>query len=350
MDDINFSQQPAKLAFTKKVWITGGILALIVVCILLINTLFSVLLLILAGVLVAIYFLGFADILKKYLHCPARLSVVIAVIINIFLLIAFFWFVGDRLSTQVSQLSDSLPTIIQKAKTQMGQSAIGNRVLRYLNSSGSSVKTMEVVRRFFSSGFGVLLDLYIIFIFGLFFTAGSALYKKGIISLLPPGAKAKGLEIINELGKVLKKWLEAQIIAFFFIAVFTAIGFLILGMPLVFTLALIAGLSAFIPNFGPLLAFIPAALIALSQSPKTLVIVACIFIFVHLVENAVLLPLLQKKMVKVLPALTIFAQVALGLLGGFWGVLLAVPIIVVLKTIIIKVYIEPQQDRNLKVV
>jgi predicted PurR-regulated permease PerM len=109
-------------------------------------------------------------------------------------------------------------------------------------------------------------------------------------------------------------------------------------------------LSAFIPNFGPLLAFIPAALIALSQSPKTLVIVACIFIFVHLVENAVLLPLLQKKMVKVLPALTIFAQVALGLLGGFWGVLLAVPIIVVLKTIIIKVYIEPQQDRTLKVI
>ena len=59
----------------------------------------------------AIYFLGFADILKKYLHCPARLSVVISVIINIFLLIAFFWFVGDRLSSQVSQLSDSLPSV-----------------------------------------------------------------------------------------------------------------------------------------------------------------------------------------------------------------------------------------------
>ena len=218
----------------------------------------------------------------------------------------------------------------------MSQSTIGNKVLVYLNSSGSSVKTMEVTRRFFSSGFGILFDLYIVLFFGLFFTVGPTLYKEGIISLLPVKAKDKGLKIINELGKILKKWLEGQIIAFFFIAIFTGIGFLILGMPLVFTLALIAGLSAFIPNFGPLLAFIPAALIALAQSPKTLIIVACIFIVVHIFENAVLLPLLQKKMVKVLPAVTIFAQVALGLLGGFWGVLLAVPIIVVLKTMIVK--------------
>ncbi|MEO6843722.1 MAG: AI-2E family transporter [Ginsengibacter sp.] len=346
MADSDPSQQPDKLTFTKKVWIAGGIISLIIVFILLITTLFSVVLLILAGVLVAIYFHGCADILKKYLHCPSRLSVVISIITNVLLLIAFFWFVGDRLSTQVSQLSDSLPTIIQKAKVQMSHSAIGNKVLQYLNSSGNSEKTMVVAKRFFSSGFGILLDLYIIFIFGLFFTAGSTLYKKGIISLLPTDAKDKGLEIINELGNALKKWLEGQIIAFFFIAIFTGIGFLILGMPLVFTLALIAGLSAFIPNFGPLLAFVPAALIALAQSQKTLVIVACIFIVVHLIENAILLPLIQKKMVKVLPAVTIFAQVALGLLGGFWGVLLAVPVVVVLKTIIVKLYIEQKPVPN----
>lgn len=334
--------------YIKKVWIAGGILSLITVLILLINTLFSVILLILAGVLVAIYFHGCADILKKYLHCPSGLSVVISVIINILLLIAFFWFVGSRLSTQVSQLSDSLPTIIQNAKAQMSHSEIGNKVLGYLNSSGSSKKTMEVARRFFSSGFGILLDLYIVLFLSLFFTAAPTLYKKGFISLLPSGAKNKGLEVINEMGKALKKWIEGEIIAFFFIAIFSGIGFLILGMPLVFTLALIAGASAFIPNFGPLLAFIPAALIALTQGPKTVIIVACIFIVVHIFENAVLLPLIQKKMVKVLPAVTIFAQVALGLLGGFWGVLLAVPLIVVLKTMIVKLYIEQQPGYTFK--
>ena len=47
----------------------------------------------------------------------------------------------------------------------------------------------------------------------------SSIQKKSFFS--NRNAKAKGLEIINELGKVLKKWLEAQIIAFFFITVFT---------------------------------------------------------------------------------------------------------------------------------
>ncbi len=338
----NNNHQQDNSGFTKKIWIAGGIVSLFVIFIFLIKTLFSVILLILAGVLVAIYFHGCADILKKYLHCPSKLSVVISVILNILLLIVFFWFVGDRLSTQVSQLSDSLPKIIQNAKVQMSHSSIGNKVLGYLNSSGSSAKTMEVARRFFSSGFGILLDLYIIFIFGLFFTASPSLYKKSIISLLPAKAKDKGLATIDEIRNALKKWLEGEIIAFIFITIFTGVGLEIIGLPLVFTLALISGLAAFIPNFGPLLAFVPAALIALMQGPKTLIIVAGIFIVVHLFENAVLLPLLQKKMVKVLPAVSIFAQVALGLLSGFWGVLLAVPIVVVLKTIIVKLYVEKQ--------
>lgn len=331
-----------KLTFSRKVWIAGSIFAIIVIFLFLINTLFSVFLLILAGLLVAIYFHGCADLLKIYLHCPSKLSVVISILLNILLVILFFWFVGSRLSKQVSQLSDSLPTIIQNAKLQMSKSEIGNKILVNLESSGGTEKTMVVARRFFSSGFGILFDLYIILFIGLFFTVSPTLYKKGIISLLPRKVKDKGLEIINELGHSLKKWLEGQIIAFFFIAIFSGIGLLIIGMPLVLTLALIAGLAAFIPNFGPILAFIPAGLIALTQGTTALIIVACIYTFVHIFENAVLLPLIQKKMVKVLPAVTIFAQVALGLLGGFWGVLLAVPLVVVIKTFIDKLYIQPQ--------
>jgi predicted PurR-regulated permease PerM len=112
MSITNTNHQQGNSGYIKKVWIAGGIISLIIVFILLINTLFSVFLLILAGVLVAIYFHGCADILKKYLHCPSGLSVVISIMTNILLVVMFFWFVGSRLSTQVSQLSDSLPIIV----------------------------------------------------------------------------------------------------------------------------------------------------------------------------------------------------------------------------------------------
>ena len=71
MLEINTGQSQDKLSYSKKVWIAGGIAALLVILLLLFKVLFSVLLLTLAGVLFAIYFHGCASFFKKCLHLPA---------------------------------------------------------------------------------------------------------------------------------------------------------------------------------------------------------------------------------------------------------------------------------------
>jgi len=332
-----------RLSFSKKVWIAGSLISLMLIFLFLFKTLLEVLLLILAGVLIAIYFHGFAGIFKKYFHWPSKLSIVISVFFNLLLLIGFFWFVGARLQQQVSQLSETLPATIENAKEQMSQTALGSKALQLLNSTGDSEKTMNVVKRFFSSGFGVLSDLYIVFLLGLFFTVSPSLYKKGIVSLLPAKAKDKGKELTNRLSIILKKWLEGQIIGFFFIAILTAIGLVILGMPLVLTLALIAGLLNFIPNFGPIIALIPAVLISLMQGPGTAVIIVCMYTFIQIIQTSVTQPLIEQKMISIPPALTVVGQVALGMLTGFWGVLLAVPVMAILMTVIDQLYIQNQE-------
>lgn len=335
-----------ELSFSKKIWIAGGIIILILLLVSLFKILLPVLFLILAAVLISIYFHGCADLLKKYLHWPSKLTVVVSVVFNLLLLIGFFWFVGARIQQQVSQLSTTLPETIQNVKDQMSRSTIGNKALQLLNSTGDSKKTMDVAKHFFSSGFGILSDLYIVILLALFFTASPSLYKKGMIQLLPTKAKDKGKELISDLQNVLKKWLEGAIIGFFFIAILTGIGLLIIGMPLVLTLALIAGLLNFIPNFGPLIALIPAVLMALMQSPTTAIIVACMYTFIQILQTSVTQPIIQKKMVNIPPALTIIGQVGLGILAGFWGVLLAVPVVAILMTIVNKLYIEKQSYNN----
>ncbi|MGI8950511.1 MAG: AI-2E family transporter [Chitinophagaceae bacterium] len=330
----------SQLTYTKKIWIAAGIITLIVVFLLLFKTLFSLVLLILAGVLMAIYFYGCAGILQRNLHLSSKLSIILSVLLNIILLVGFFWFVGARLQQQISELSDTLPKTIQQAKDQMNKTALGGKVLEYLNSSGNSQKTKDVVRQFFSSSFGIISDLYIVVLIGLFFTASPSLYKKGMVRLLPAKAKDKGAELINEISEVLKKWLKGQIFGIFFIAVLTGIGLLILGMPLVLTLALIAGLLNFIPNFGPMIALIPAVLLALMQGATTAIIIICMYTGIQIIQSAVTQPIIQKKMISIPPALTIIGQVAMGSLGGFWGVLLATPIVAILMTVIKKLYIN----------
>lgn len=335
--------------YVKKVWIASAILLLVVVLFLLFKALFSVLLLTLAGILIAVYFRGCANILHRFLHWPGKLCLFLSVFLNFLLLAGFFWFVGARLEAQIAILSDTLPQTIQEAKSQMQQTAVGKKAIQYLQESGNSLKTRDVLQRFFSSSFGIVSDLYIVVLLGIFFTVDPMLYKRGIIHLLPPKAKDKGDNLLADFVDVLKKWLKSQIIGFFFIAIFTGIGLWVIGMPLILTLALIAGLLNFIPNFGPIIALIPAALLGLMQGADTAIIVACMYTFIQIIQSAVTQPLIQKKMVNLPPALIIFGQVAFGMVAGLWGVLLTSPIIAILMTTINKLYVERQSYHKYEV-
>lgn len=337
------------LFYTKKVWITVGIIILMVIFFLLFKALFSLILLTLAGTLMAVYFYGCAGLLQRYVHLSPKLSIILSVVINIVLLAGFFWFMGARLQQQASQLSDTLPKTIQQLKSKINESTLGGKVMNYLNSSGNSKKTMAVVKSFFSSGFGILSDVYIVVLIGLFFTASPSVYKKGIIHLLPPKAKDTGDALLNDINDILRKWLKGQIFGFFFIAVLTGIGLLILGMPLVLTLALIAGILNLIPNFGPIIALIPAVLLALTKGTTTVIIIICIYTFIQIIQSAVTQPLIQKKMISIPPALVIMGQVAMGTLGGFWGVLLAAPIVASIMLLVNKLYVEKQSHHKYEV-
>lgn len=340
MPEVKNAAQQDGLTYASKIWIAVGIVALLVTVMWLFHTLFSVLLLTLAGMLFAIYFHGCAHILRRYTHAGDKWSLALAVIINLVLLVLFTWFVGFRLQDQVAKLADTLPATISQARQKISENPIGAKALDMLHRSGNSQKTRQVATQFFSSSFGILSDVYIILLMGIFFTATPSVYKKGLVKLVPAKAKEQSRELLNELQQVLSNWLKGQLFGFLFIAVLTALGLWAIGMPLVLTLALIAGLLNFIPNFGPIIALVPAVLLALMQGTNTALLVVGLYTLIQVVQSAVTQPLIQKKMVSIPPALIIFGQVAMGLLGGFWGVLLATPVIAIIMTLVNRLYAD----------
>ncbi len=340
---------PQKTPYSKKVWIAVAITSLTLILLLLFKTLFSLLLLTLAGTLFAIYFHGCAHFFHKKLHLPNGWSLALSIIVNIALLTAFVWFVGARLQNEIASLSDMLPQTIDDAKAYLEKSKLGSKVLSYLQSSGDTQKTKMLLKSFFSSGFGILSDVYIVLLLGIFFIASPFLYKKGVVHLLPPKAKDKGAEIWDDMHHILKNWIKGQLFGFLFIAVLSAFGLWAIGMPFILPLALIAGLLNFIPNFGPIIALVPACLIALSQGTTTFLLVIGLYSLIQVIQSAVTQPLIQKKMVSIPPALIVFGQVAMGLLGGFWGVLLATPVIVIIMTLINKLYVAQQSHHKYEV-
>jgi len=120
----------------------------------------------------------------------------------------------------------------------------------------------------------------------------------------------------------------------------TATGLWLLEVPLALILGLIAGLLDFIPYLGPLMAGVPAALIAFSISPELGLYTVLLFAGIQLLEGYLLSPLIEAKTVSLPPALTIAMQILFGTMFGMAGIALATPLAAVLSVLITMLYVQ----------
>ncbi len=331
------------ISFQKKVWIVAAIVSLFIVVLWILKAIFSVLLLVLAGILIALYFHGLSSLLNRKLGIPNKVSLVIATVGSILLLILFLWFTGDRIQQQVQQLSDSLPSAVDDLKQKVNAHPIGQKIMNRVSSGDGFSKSSAVLQSFFRTTFGVLGDIYVVLFLGLFFTASPKIYKKGFIKLIPKNSQAKGEEVIDKIGSTLTKWLKGMIFSMLVVFALTAIGLAILGVPMWLVLALIAGLLSFVPNFGPLLALIPAVLIGFMEGPTMALLILGLYMLIQLLESNLIMPQIQKKLIHIPPALMIIAQLVMGVLIGGWGLVLATALTAIVMVVLQEVYIKKQE-------
>jgi predicted PurR-regulated permease PerM len=325
--------------FQKKVWVATAIIALVVILLWIIKAIFNVLLLLFAGSLIAIFFVGLAGIIERKFGIKNGLSLVISIIGSLLLLIGFFWLAGNAISTQISDLKETLPSAVENVKAKLAQSGLGRRVLETATSEDVSGQATSVLQTFFKSTFGVLGDIYVVLFLGIFFTVSPKSYINGMVKLVPPSGKQKAKDVVDKLGASLSRWLKGQIFAMLVVFVLSAIGLLIIDVPMWLVLSLMAGLLNFIPNFGPLIAMIPAVLVGFLQGPTTALIVAGLYLTVQILESNFVTPQIQKRMLSIPPALIIIAQLIMGVLTGGWGLVLATPVMVVLMVLVRELYL-----------
>lgn len=331
-------------SFNRKVWVGTSVVALFVIIIWILKATFSVLLLALAGALIALYFHGLSTLLQRKLHMPLTASKLVSTLGSLALLAVFLWFAGDRIQQQAEELSKTLPSAFNEVKDQVNDSSLGRTVIDRISSGISGGKFSSAVGSFFSSTFGIFGDLYVILFLGIFFFSSPTVYTQGFLKLIPKTAKPKADYVIRKVGYTLTKWLKGKIFSMLVVFVLTAIGLAVLGIPLWLVLALIAGLLSFVPNFGPLIALIPAVLIGFMQSMTTGFLVFGLYILVQVLESNLITPQIQKKLINIPPALIILAQLFMGVLSGGWGLVLATPLIAILITVLDELYIKPQEN------
>jgi predicted PurR-regulated permease PerM len=327
-----------ELTYIEKVWHTVAIVALLVVAILITRVAFNVLLMVLAGILISVYFHGLGDMIQRRTKWSRKICMTISVGGSFLIIALLFWFMGTKIQGQIEVLSDTLPNTVNNVKAKLGESSIGRKVLEYSNKN--SDKMFMTAQRFFSTSFGVLGNIYIILFLSIFFTAQPSLYKDGIIKLMPRNKRDLAKCVIDRVSLALKGWLKGMMLSMVLIFIMIGTGLTIMGIPVALVLALIVGILKLIPNFGSLAAMIPGVLLALTISVNTAIATALLYMISQTIVSNIVTPLIQKRMINTPPALTIIAQVIMGSLCGALGVILAVPLLAILIILVDELYVK----------
>ncbi|MHB8207668.1 AI-2E family transporter [Mucilaginibacter sp.] len=328
-----------ELSYVQKVWHAVAIIALLVGVILIARVAFNVLLMALAGSLIAVYFHGLGDIIQRRTRLQRKWAMLISIVASFIILGVMLWFMGTKIQVQIAELSNTLPHTISTAKAKMAESPIGQKVLDNFSGTNSD-KTMNTVQSFFSTSFGVLGDVYVILLLGIFFTASPSIYKNGILLLVPKKRKELGKHIMDRISLSLKGWLKGMMISIVLITVMITAALSIMGIPVAMVLGLITGILELVPNIGSLVAMIPGVLLALTIGTNTAIIVALIYIVSQTIVANIVTPLIQKKIINLPPALTLISQLVMGTLSGALGIILAVPLLAIIIILIDELYVK----------
>jgi len=328
-----------ELSYSAKVWQTVAIVAMLVVGILIVRVAFNVLLMALAGSLIAVYFHGLGDLIQKKTKLKRRYAMIMSVVGTFIITGLLFWFIGAKIQSQVTQLNKNLPHNISTAKAKLSQSALGQKLLDF-TSGNNSDKLAATAQTFFSTSFGVLGDLYIVLFLGIFFTASPSLYKNGILILIPENKKQLATAITDRISTALKGWLKGMLLSMVLVTILITIGLSIMGIPAALVLGLITGILELVPNFGSLISMLPGVLLALTIGTNTAIIVALIYIVSQTIVGNIVTPLIQKKMINLPPALTLISQLIMGTLSGALGIILAIPLLAILIILVDELYVK----------
>jgi predicted PurR-regulated permease PerM len=177
-------------------------------------------------------------------------------------------------------------------------------------------------------------NFFIVLFLGLAFAAQPAVYYDGLLFLTPAKYRARATVIVDRIGETLERWLLAQIITMFAVFAVTWIGLAIIGIQSSFILGIQAGMLAFIPTVGAIIAGLIVVLASLASGWVAALSAFILFLGVHALESYVLTPIIQRQALDIPPA-TLFAfQILLGVVFGIWGLALALPLMAVAKVMI----------------
>ena len=303
------------------------------------------------------FFLGLlAILLAIVVHAPARwlarwipFGAAFALVVLVFLgaIAALAVILVPQVVEQMGMLAGQIPTAMDvvvdwvEAKTRGGPDGeISSRL---------NAQLAEFVGRFVPLAFNLIsaaLGSFAVLTLAIFLAAQPDVYRGMLLRMVPPESRDTWSRIYDEAGRNLRAWVLGKAFTMLLVGIATYVGLTLFGLPGALALGTFAALMEFIPNFGPTIAALPAIVTAFAVSPLTALYVAIFYFAVQQVQNAITVPLVERRAVNIPPAALLAWQLMLTIGFGFLALFVATPLLAVIVVATRVLYVEPLEERQ----
>ena len=184
------------------------------------------------------------------------------------------------------------------------------------------------------SVFSNILTVFAVLIIALYFLVAREKLDKQLYSILPESQAKKIEKVLGRMEKDLGGWTRGELLLMFSVGFTTYIGLVVLGIPYAVPLGVLAGLLEVVPNIGPVVASVPAAVVGFGISPISGFAVIALSFLIQQVENYVFVPNIMQRSVG-LSSLVILLALAIGFkLVGIVGAVVSIPAVITLQVLI----------------
>lgn len=307
----------------------------------------NLILLVFAAVLGAIVLRSFGQQISRFLRVPVKYATALGAALLFFLGLIIILISTPVIFEQSRQLAETLPRALEHIRQDFSQYDWLPRIPAQGQQTQSDLlvllgKSTSVL----GSLFNLFGGLFLMVVLAVFFAIEPHMYIRGLLRLIPITYQKRFSEIFMDIGTSLQWWITGTALSMIVTGLLTTIGLMIIDMPLAILLGFLAGALTFIPTIGPVTAGIPAVMIAFVQDPGKALYVILLYTVIQTIEGNLLTPLIMQRAIRLPPGLILFGQILFGIIFGFPGLALAIPLLSAFVIIIKRVYIEDTLNKE----
>jgi len=265
---------------------------------------------------------------------PRLLSLIVIYLLFFIFFAALIYIFLPLMLDQLRDFSQNYPTYFGRIEEAAGVitflPGLSGNIHELLSQLTEQIPSFTSLISYASSIFGGVLSFVVVLVVSFYLSISRNALDNFLRAILPPQFEVYAHSLWVRAQYKMGRWLQAQILLSFIMALITGLGLWILGVKYAFLVAVIAGALEIVPYVGPIVAGGLATLLALSQSATLGLCTLVFFVAAQQLEGHILVPLLIKKLVGLNPVAVILAMLIGAKLGGILGILLAVPIAAVI--------------------